>query len=96
VKRIQPFESLAASTRFRATIRVADPAVCAPLAGLLGEHRGGRSELRLVVATAEGEAVLLIGRDFLLTPEAAERVERLAGVESVVIEAAQARLQLVG
>ena len=96
VKRIQPFESLAATTRFQATIRVADADVCVPLAALLGQQRGGRSEVRLVVPMDGGEAVVLVGRDFLLTPEAAERIERLSGVESVVIEAAQARLALVG
>jgi DNA polymerase III subunit alpha len=94
VKRIQPFESLAASTRFRATIRVADSARYPALAALLGEQRGGRSEVRLVTPVEGGEAVLLIGRDFLLTPDVAEQVERM-GIK-IEIAPAESRLALVG
>jgi DNA polymerase-3 subunit alpha len=94
VKRIQPFESLAASTRFRATLRAGEGANLTGVAAILTEQRGGRSEVRLVTPSRDGEAILLIGRDFLLTPDISERIERLDGV-TLTIEPFETRLSLV-
>jgi DNA polymerase-3 subunit alpha len=96
VKRIQPFEGLAATARFAVELTVSDPAAFPALAALLADHRGARGEIRARVSTPDGEATLLLGRDFLLDAELAGRLESLHGVASVEFKAAETRLQLVG
>ena len=54
VKRIQPFETLAATTRMAMTIAVADAAAMAPSARTAADARGARGEVRLRVATPGG------------------------------------------
>ena len=96
VKRIQPFEQIAATARFAVELRVTDAAAFPALAALLADHRGARGELRARVATPAGDAVLLLGRDFLLDAELAGRLESLHGIAAVEFKAAETRLQLVG
>ncbi|WP_445193222.1 DNA polymerase III subunit alpha [Sphingomonas sp. Tas61C01] len=96
IKRIQPFESLASTARFVVEIVVEDQAAFPALAGLLADHRGARGEVRVRTRLADGEATVLLGRDFLLDGELAGHLERLPGVASVAFKTSETRLQLVG
>ncbi len=97
VKRIQPFETLASTARFVLEVTVADPAAFAPLADLLADHRGARGEVRATLTTPEGEATILLGRDFLLDAELAGHVETLHGITAATLKTSDiTRLALVG
>ena len=96
VKRLQPFEALAAAARFAVEARVTDAAAVQPLATLLADHRGARGEVRLRLLLDEGEAVVLLGRNFLLDMELVGRIEAIAGVEAVTLDRAVTQLALVG
>jgi DNA polymerase-3 subunit alpha len=97
VKRIQPFETLASTARFVLEVDVTDPAVFPGLARLLADHRGARGEVRATVATPQGPATILIGRDFLLDAELADHVGALHGIASAMLKTSEiARLALVG
>ena len=96
VKRIQPFETLASTARFAVDAVVDDPAALAPLAALLADHRGARGEIRLRTRVAQGEVVLLLGRDFLLDGELVAGIEAIPGVGEVTLDRATAKLALVG
>ena len=96
VKRIQPFEALAANARFTVELTVSDPAVFPALAALLADHRGARGEIRARVMLGQGEACLLLGRDFLLDAELAARLEAMHGIAAVEFRQAETSLRLVG
>ncbi len=96
VKKIQPFAELAQSARFAVELTVTDPAAFGTLAHLLADHRGARGEIRARVPMSDGEAILLLGRDFLLDAELAGRLESMHGVAAVEFRPAETRLQLVG
>ena len=96
VKRIQPFETLAASARFTVEATVADAGAFRALAALLGDHRGARGEVWAKVPLAEGDARLRLGRDFLLDMELVTQIEAIPGVSAVTLERAAAQLALVG
>jgi DNA polymerase-3 subunit alpha len=96
VKRIQPFEALASLARFVIEVAVTEPAALRALAGLLEHQRGARGEVIVRAALADGEATLLLGRDFLLDLELVQRIEDLPGVGAVTLRQSEARLALVG
>ena len=96
VKRIQPFEGLAATARFAVEVTIAEPAAFPALAALLADHRGARGEIRARVALSGGEALLLLGRDFLLDAELAARLESMHGITAVEFRQAETSLRLVG
>ncbi|WP_066583444.1 DNA polymerase III subunit alpha [Sphingomonas pruni] len=98
VKRIQPFDELASATRMNLDIVVDDGVAIPGIGALLSEARGARGEARLVVPLpAGGTATILIGRDFLLDPELADRIATLPGVRSAEVAIAPPqRLALVG
>jgi DNA polymerase-3 subunit alpha len=97
VKRIQPFETLASTARFVLEVTVADAAAFGPLARLLADHRGARGEVRATLATPDGEATILLGRDFLLDAELADHVGALHGIVATTLKTSDiARLALVG
>ena len=96
VKRIQPFEGLAATARFAVELTVTDPGAFAALARLLADHRGARGEVRARVPAPGGTATMLLGRDFLLDAELAGRLESLHGVTAVEFKPAETSLRLVG
>jgi DNA polymerase III subunit alpha len=97
IRGIRPFEALTASTRLELHVEVADAATLRALAELVGGARGGRGELRLRARTEAGEADVRLGRDFCLDAELAARIERLPGIVSVTLKAAELpRLALVG
>jgi DNA polymerase-3 subunit alpha len=96
VKRIQPFETLATSARVSIELRIAEPTALADVARLVAGARGGRGELRLRAPLPEGgEAVVLLGRDFLLDAELAAQLEVIPGIGSVAFTMSETRLALV-
>jgi DNA polymerase-3 subunit alpha len=98
IKRIQPFEELASATRMTLDIEI-DGSVAIPgISALLSDARGARGEARLIVPLpAGGTATVLLGRDFLLDPELADRIATLPGVRSAEVAIAPPqRLALVG
>jgi len=97
IKRIQPFESLATSARVAIELNVTDAAAVTAVAQLVAGARGGRGELRVRAALpGGGEAVVLLGRDFLLDAELAASLEAVHGVTDVAFKTSEARLALVG
>jgi DNA polymerase-3 subunit alpha len=96
IKRIQPFEGLANNARFVIEVTVIAPATFTLLAELLADHRGARGEIRAKLSTSEGEAMVLLGRDFRLDAELAEHIEALHGVTAVAFRTSETRLALVG
>lgn len=96
IKRIQPFEGLAANARFVVEVTVTASATFGLLAELLSHHRGARGEIRVRLTTPHGEAVVLLGRDFLLDAELAGQIEALHGVAAVELKTSETRLKLVG
>jgi DNA polymerase-3 subunit alpha len=97
IRSIRPFESLSASTRLELHVELDDPAAVGLIADLVRDLRGGRGELRLRGRTTAGEADLRLSRDLRLDAELAARIERLPGVASVSLKAAELpKLALVG
>ncbi len=90
VKRVQPFESLASSAAMVLDVAVDDPAALPVLAGIVGDQRGGRGEICLRAAFGpEGEAKLVLGRNFRLDGELAQRVENLQGIRWAALKTAE-------
>jgi DNA polymerase-3 subunit alpha len=96
VKRIQPFETLASLARFVIEVAVDAPPALAALARLLEHQRGARGEVIVRAPVPQGEATLLLGRDFLLDLELVQRIEDLPGVTAVNLRQSETRLALVG
>ncbi len=96
IKRIQPFETLASTTRMALVVHIADAAAMLAVCGELRGARGARGEVRVIAPVAGGEATLLLGRDFLLEGELAARIEALHGVAHVELKTSETRLALVG
>jgi DNA polymerase III subunit alpha len=66
------------------------------LADAVANERGGNGQLRLRARLDQGEAQLILGRDFLLDAEMAARIERIDGVTAVRLAVAEPpRLALV-
>ena len=98
VKRIQPLEGLANNTRLLLDVAVDHADAVAALAVLLGDHTGGRGEVRLhAPIDGPGEAQVVLGRGFLLDGELAARIEKLQGVRWAALKTAEtARLAAAG
>ncbi|MFT3975841.1 MAG: DNA polymerase III subunit alpha [Sphingomonas bacterium] len=97
IKRLQPFESLATMARFVAEITVDGMEAIGALASLLEGQRGARGEVVLKARLPQGgEAVLRLGRDFLLDAELIERVNLLPGVIGATLGRAETQLSRVG
>jgi DNA polymerase-3 subunit alpha len=96
VRSIQGFESLSKRTRLQLQVEAEGPGVLGRLAAAVGESRGGNGQLRLRTRLDNGEADIILGRDFLLDAELAARIERLEGIVSVRLSVAEPpRLALV-
>jgi DNA polymerase III subunit alpha len=98
VRTVQRLEGLAASSRLRAQIVTASPDAMRALGTLLATERGGRSEVEIEAHLEQGAvAHIMLGRDFTLNGEMADRMRAITGVESVSLEpiAGPARLSLV-
>ena len=96
VKRIQPFESLASIARFTIEAKVTDAAAFAALSGLLEHNRGARGEVRARIPAGEGDAVVLLGRDFLLDLELVEAIQAIPGISDVALDRVASQLRAVG
>jgi DNA polymerase-3 subunit alpha len=98
IKRVQPLSDLARRTRLQMTVRVADGATAARIAGELTDARGSIGLLRFIVPIASGgEAMVVAGRDYALDAELAARVERISGEGSVDLSVQEPpKLALVG
>lgn len=97
VKALRPFEGLANAARFALEVTVADAAAVAALAALIGGERGARGKVSLLVPLTGGTtARVVLGRDFRLDAELAERIEGLPGVTGVTFEIEETRLRSVG
>src|SRR3569623_1283349 len=66
IRSLQNFESLSKRSRLQLEVEVEDEATIRRLAAALAGDRGGSGELRLRAKLANGEAELVLGRDFLL------------------------------
>ncbi len=96
IRRVQPFEGMASSTRLRLDLETGDPAAIERVAAIIGGARGGRGEMRLrALLPGGGAADVLLGRDFLLDAELVARIERVAGVTARLRAADPVRLALV-
>jgi DNA polymerase-3 subunit alpha len=98
IKRFQPLEALAKQTRLQMTVRVPDPETAGRLSRELADARGGTGAIRFVVPLSPaGEAIVLIGRDYVLDEEFASRIERITGEGSVDLSVqSPPKLALVG
>ncbi|WP_277979404.1 DNA polymerase III subunit alpha [Sphingomonas phyllosphaerae] len=97
VKAIRPFEGLASSTRFALDVHVSDAAAVAGLVALIGDLRGARGKVTLKVPlVGDEQATVILGRDFALDAELAERIEHLPGVTKVEFDIEETRLKSVG
>jgi len=98
IKRFQPLEALARTTRLQLTIRVNDVTAVDRIVPELVDARGGTGLVRFIVPLANGgEAVVLAGRDFTLDNELAARIEQIVGEGRVDLSAQEPpRLALVG
>ena len=98
IKRFQPLESLAKTTRLQMVITVADATILPAIGRELANAHGGTGLVRLLLTMSNGgDAVVIAGRDFVLDAELAARIERLTGEGSVDLAAQEPlRLALVG
>ncbi len=85
IRSLQPFESLAKRSRLQIAVEVEDEAAVRRLAAEVAGEHGGTGVLRLNAPWAKGAADLVLGRDFLLDAELAERLRRLDGVTSATL-----------
>jgi len=85
IRSLQPFESLAKRSRLQIAVEVEDEAAVRRLAAEVAGEHGGAGVLRLDAPWGKGVADLVLGRDFLLDAELAERLRRLEGVTSATL-----------
>jgi DNA polymerase-3 subunit alpha len=96
IRSIQSFENLSKRTRLQIEVEIEGPEVLPRLAAAVADSRGGNGQLRLRTKLEEGDAQIVLGRDFTLDAELAARIERLEGIISVRLAVAEApRLALV-
>ena len=82
--------------RFTIEARVATAEAFAALATLLGEARGARGVVRARIPAGDGEAVVLLGRDFLLDLELVEAIQAIPGISNVALDRVASQLRAVG
>lgn len=93
VKRVQPFESIANVARLLVDLVIDDAAALPRLAEMIGEARGGRCTVRLWAPLgAEGQAEVVIGRNFRIDEELLARVAAVPGVRSAEFASTAAML----
>ena len=61
-----------------------------------GEARGARGEVRARIPAGDGEAVVLLGRDFLLDLELVEAIQAIPGISNVALDRVASQLRAVG
>ena len=98
IKRFQPLDDLAKRARLQLTLHLPDAAHATLAANELASHRGGNGLVRAIVDISGGRtAELILGRDFALDADTADRMARLLGAQAVELSAQESpRLALVG
>ncbi|WP_309602740.1 DNA polymerase III subunit alpha [Sphingomonas sp.] len=98
VKHFQPIDSLARKTRLQLDLTVVDAGALAAIIPELAKSRGGNGLVRATLPISRSrEAVLVLGRDFMLDADLASRLERLLGEGAVTLSAQEGpKLALVG
>ncbi|UZK67226.1 DNA polymerase III subunit alpha [Sphingomonas sp. M1-B02] len=91
VKRVQPFETLANTAQLLLEVVVDDPRVLGVLAELMADQRGGRGEILVRAPLAEGEATVVLGRNFRLDGELAQKIEKLHGIRHAALKTAESQ-----
>jgi DNA polymerase-3 subunit alpha len=86
VRAARPLDGLSCNARLLMEIELADDSTLADLATALGEAKGGRGEVHLIVPTSGKSARLRLGRDYRLDGELVEAIERLPGIVEVQLE----------
>ncbi|MDH4743793.1 DNA polymerase III subunit alpha [Sphingomonas sp. CBMAI 2297] len=92
IKRVQPFEGLANTARLVLDVTIDDVQAIPILAGIIGDQRGGRGEVLAHVGIPGGEAELVLGRDFRLDGELAQKIENVPGIRWASLKSAAAKL----
>ncbi|MBW0145205.1 DNA polymerase III subunit alpha [Sphingomicrobium clamense] len=86
VKSFRPTSQLSERQRLKMTVRLRDVGDLATLQEHLALE--GRGRVDVIVTLADGrEATLLLGREYMLDPDRADRLSSLLGEESVTLEA---------
>ncbi|WP_066795756.1 DNA polymerase III subunit alpha [Sphingomonas soli] len=88
VRRVQPFESLANNAQMVLEIALNDARALPVLAGMVSEQRGGRGQIFVRAPISDGEAELVLGRDFRLDGELAQKIENLQGITLAILRTA--------
>jgi DNA polymerase-3 subunit alpha len=91
VKRVQPFESLANTAQLVLEVAIDDPQVLPVLAGIVADLRGGRGEILVQAPFADGEAKVVLGRNFRLDGELAQKIEGLPGIRRAALRTAESQ-----
>ena len=92
IKRVQRFGGLANTARLVLDVTIDDVQAIPILAGIIGDQRGGRGEVLVHVAIPGGEAELVLGRDFRLDGELAQKIENVPGIRWASLKSAAAKL----
>ncbi len=96
VRGVAPLSRLAGTARMRMVVTVERADALEPLAALLDERRGGRSDLLLHLRLADDSlAAVRIGQDCLLDAELGERIEAVPGISAVSLAPIEPKLSLV-
>lgn len=80
IRRVQPLDELANSTRLILNVAVDDARAFRNLAAILADQSGGRGEVVAKVPISGGEAELVLGRGFRLDGELAQKIDHMPGV----------------
>ncbi|GAA4775730.1 DNA polymerase III subunit alpha [Stakelama sediminis] len=98
IKRVRSFDALASEARLILDCGIEDRTAIDLLAEMLADRRGGRCEVALALPLGdEGEAVVVIGRDFRIDGELAEAIGALHGITHADLKPAEInRLAAVG
>jgi len=86
VRAAKPLDGLSSNARLRMEIELADDSALPMLAAVLGDAKGGRGEVDLVVPAGASTARLRLGRDYRLDGELVEAIERMPGVIGVRLD----------
>jgi DNA polymerase-3 subunit alpha len=86
VRAAKPLDGLSSNARLRMEIELSDESALPVLAAALGDAKGGRGEVDLVVPAGANTARLRLGRDYRLDGELVEAIERMPGVIGVRLD----------
>ncbi|MBT2185753.1 DNA polymerase III subunit alpha [Sphingobium nicotianae] len=95
VRGVTPFSRVQSVAKLRMVVRVDAPEAINPLAAMLADRRGGRSEVLIETQTPQGVALVRLGSDFQVDGELAERIEAIAGVSAASMTPLGPQLRVV-